>query len=295
MGGDRTCPDDCILAVWTTLKPEARKAQRRPIAEQLYKQGFTMETIATQLGVHHSQIVRDLKDICAQRTNVKDRGADTLGRKKSTGRPKGSNRPSKRPQQEHIVAQADAGMTAKEIAAKVGITPRAVHRALQDERIKREAQPLIDPSTLSMTAREKLDIAIRQHEQKLKSENEKTVQEQVVKTINEMQLPWWEKRLTKIYDDIVYMRTLRKGVMSKTEYNKIWSCLHPDSRKATSDQKLQDAFGLFERLEMLLVSEKEAPTPFLDRFPRTHAEWAKRKEQVSEKRRAKRATAMANR
>jgi hypothetical protein len=63
-------------------------AKRKPIAERLYRQGFTMETIATQLGVHHSQIVRDLKDICGDRTNVKDRGTDTLGRKKSTGRPK---------------------------------------------------------------------------------------------------------------------------------------------------------------------------------------------------------------
>ena len=51
MGGDRTCPDDCLLAVWANLPTNDRKTRRKPIAEQLYKQGFTMEQIATQLGV----------------------------------------------------------------------------------------------------------------------------------------------------------------------------------------------------------------------------------------------------
>src|SRR5262245_3884283 len=93
MGGDRSCPDDCPLAIWATLSTEDRKAQRRPVAEQLYKQGFTMEAIATQLGVHKATIARDLKDIVAICNNVKpDRGTDTLGRKKSTGRPKGTTK-----------------------------------------------------------------------------------------------------------------------------------------------------------------------------------------------------------
>jgi hypothetical protein len=37
--------------VWANLSLTDQKAQRKPIAEKLYKQGFTMEQIATQLGV----------------------------------------------------------------------------------------------------------------------------------------------------------------------------------------------------------------------------------------------------
>ena len=51
MGGDRACPDDCLLAVWANMPPDDRKTQRKSIAEKLYKQNFTMEQIATQLGV----------------------------------------------------------------------------------------------------------------------------------------------------------------------------------------------------------------------------------------------------
>ena len=61
MGGDRTCPDDCPIAIWQVLSPSDRKAQRKPIAARLYRQGFTMEAIATQLG--QSTITEDLRNL----------------------------------------------------------------------------------------------------------------------------------------------------------------------------------------------------------------------------------------
>ncbi len=141
MGGDRTCPGDCPLAVWGTLSSTDRKSQRKPIAERLYKQGFTMEGIATQLGVHHSQIVRDLKEFvhdAQTQTRTSKRG------RKGEGRPKGSNRKSKPKQTANkelqIIALADKGMSSPEIAATVGVEGRAVRHALEDERIRREAK-----------------------------------------------------------------------------------------------------------------------------------------------------------
>ena len=40
-----------IEATFRGMSEADRKTQRKPIAERLYKQGFTMEAIATQLGV----------------------------------------------------------------------------------------------------------------------------------------------------------------------------------------------------------------------------------------------------
>jgi hypothetical protein len=68
--GDRTCPDDCPLAVWKNLSSKDRKVQRKLIAERLYKQGFTMEAIATQLDVTHKTISKDLEN-CTEGTNQK--------------------------------------------------------------------------------------------------------------------------------------------------------------------------------------------------------------------------------
>jgi hypothetical protein len=90
VGGDRVCPENCPLAIWAALSPKDRKAQRKPIAEGLYKQGFTMEAIALQLGVTHKTVSNDLKEFVPEVQNQR------TGR----GRPKGSKkRPSKRQQQ----------------------------------------------------------------------------------------------------------------------------------------------------------------------------------------------------
>ena len=83
MGGDRTCPDDCPLAVWQGLSEPDRKAKRKPIAERLYKQGFTMQTIATQLGVATWTISKDLKEFSPEVKTSRPKG----------GWPKGSTKP----------------------------------------------------------------------------------------------------------------------------------------------------------------------------------------------------------
>jgi hypothetical protein len=76
--------------VWASLSPPDRKAQRKPIAEKLYKQGFTMEVIATQLGVSVYTISTDLKEFLG---GLKIKPAKTASNPKGAGRPKGSKKP----------------------------------------------------------------------------------------------------------------------------------------------------------------------------------------------------------
>src|SRR4249920_3866670 len=106
MGGDRTCPDDCLLAVWANMSESERKTKRKAIAEALYKQNFRMEQIATQLGVAQSTITEDLRSLSTidklpPRTSKRGR--------KGEGRPKGKRSAAPRrkitdPYKEKIIA-----------------------------------------------------------------------------------------------------------------------------------------------------------------------------------------------
>jgi hypothetical protein len=69
------------------LAPDDRKAQRKPVAELLYKQNFPMEQIATMLGVAFVTIQRDLSNLSMM---DKSNHAKTASNPKGSGRPKGS-------------------------------------------------------------------------------------------------------------------------------------------------------------------------------------------------------------
>jgi DNA invertase Pin-like site-specific DNA recombinase len=60
--------------------------ERKPIAERLYKQGFTEEQIATQLGVTKATISNDLANCL---TTKQSKPAKTASNPKGAGRPKG--------------------------------------------------------------------------------------------------------------------------------------------------------------------------------------------------------------
>jgi hypothetical protein len=91
----------------------------------------------------------------------------------------------------------------------------------------------------------------------------------------------------------------RKGLMTKATYNKIASCLHPDSRNSVTDVRLVDAFQIWRSLEIRLLDETQCPTPPPFKWPRTYAEAMVLKQKVSTtrkaRREAKREAAMAHR
>ena len=235
MGGDRTCPDDCLLAVWANLPADDRKKRRKPIAEQLYKQGFSQEQIATQLGVSQRQISTDLRSL--EVTSKLPPRASKRGRK-GEGRPKGSKnrttpaapaqdpvRVSATPQEweEFKRVEDDAGRKAAEV---LGAVVKGVE---------------IDPATLSLSAQQKLDAAIRQHQRKLDLSFQQRVLDEVKKRIDEIVLPHWKKQI----DQAQELYKHRRGAMDKATFNKIRRGLHPDSRNSISDKVLGEAFDTF--------------------------------------------------
>jgi len=288
MGGNRTCPEDCPLAVWASLSEPDRKAQRKPVAEKLYRQGFTMETIATQLGVSPMTISKDISTF-KQSLNVNDRGQDTLGRKRSTGRPKGRKAKPRQTDadEKKIVALYDEGLPSPKIAAEIGVDGRAVRHVIEREQIRREAkaEPDIDPATLSMSAQEKLIAAIRQHQRKLDLQFEQRVRDGIKSRIDEIVLPHWKEQIAKAQE--LYKH--RRGAMDKDTFNVIRRALHPDSRLSISDKKLGEAFDTFMSLEKYLLDEKDSPTHF-DAVPSNLAEWDRMRAAARAERKLKRNT-----
>jgi transposase len=284
-GGNRTCPDDCLLAVWHNLSPAGQKARRKPLAEQLYKQGYTMEAIATQLGVNHSTIVRDLREFVHDAQIKKP--AKTATNPKGAGRPKGkrSRRHRNPPELEGQAARLvlDEGKTRQQAATETGMGEHIVQRAVAREEGRREAELQIDRSELSMTAQEKLDSAIRQHKRKLDFEFEDRVRAESLKHIDEMILPQYLKEI----DEARAIIKARKGVMPYTDFRKILACLHPDRVDKAQQVLYTEVFQLFKSYQIVLCKEAELPTLHMD-MPRTYAEHMARKQAVSAKRRKQR-------
>ncbi len=70
---------------------------------------------------------------------------------------------------------------------------------------------------------------------------------------------FWNSELErdrKFADEVI---KARKGVMPPETFNLIWSCLHPDSRRGVSDERLAEAFRVFGDMKPLLLSQAEAP------------------------------------
>jgi hypothetical protein len=286
MGGERTCPDDCPLAIWATLSPADRKRQRQSVAERLYREGFTMEAIATQLGVTKQCISLDLGGIVKEFDNQKP--AKTASNPKGSGRPKGSKK--RRPAEKSDSAAAsmaaalvlDGDRTLVEAALETGVgSVQVVKTAVAKEEGRRD--PQVDRASLSQTAQKKFDAAIRQHLRELSRQFEDRVREGIKQRIDQMVLPHWRERIEEAQE--LYAR--RRGLMDKETFNTIRRALHPDSRFSITDQKLSEAFNAFMRLEKFLLDEKDSPTD-LSGLPRTWAEWEQAKRDTTAARRARR-------
>jgi len=262
---------------------------RKRHAERMYGGGMTMETIGRVLGVDKATISRDIgKSELLHDATIKP--AKTASNPKGAGRPKGKPKtraeraPKAIEREEKVAVLMDAGLPAAKIAEKVGLGVRAVNQAMEHVQIKREAEAEIDPSTLSITAQEKLAMAIRQHQRKLDAAFEQRVLEECRRRMDEITLPHWKKQIEqakKLYAN-------RSALMSKELFNIIRRGLHPDSRNSISERKLAEAFDAFMGLEKFLLNEKDSPTHFGD-LPMNLAEWDK----MRAKRPAKKFTAGA--
>jgi len=124
-------------------------------------------------------------------------------------------------------------------------TAIAVERALRDE-------PPIDVATLSKSAQEKLAIMVKRERQKLEVEIRRELHVEYQKWLADLLVGYRKK---EAHHNIIIAQ--HRGVLTTAEYNLLWSCLHPDSRKSTSEEKLHKAFQLFTKLEKLMVEVKD--------------------------------------
>jgi DeoR/GlpR family transcriptional regulator of sugar metabolism len=71
MGGDRTCPNDCLIGAWHRLPDNQKtKERRRPIVGQLKEQGYTQQAIAMQLGVSQYTISKDFETLLVTNMSI---------------------------------------------------------------------------------------------------------------------------------------------------------------------------------------------------------------------------------
>jgi hypothetical protein len=141
----------------------------------------------------------------------------------------------------------------------------------------------VDLTEVSLTAQQKVDVAIRQRAQELEAGYEQRVRDEVRRRLEETILPRYKERVA----GVERVLKARKGVMDRATYRKIRACLHPD-RVQDSELKAryEEAFNLFNKLESVLLDEMEAPTPTLT-IPTTLNELMKLKKKMAERRTAR--------
>lgn len=233
------------------------KADRQHIAEHLYgTHDWTMERIGEALNVSTRTVSEDLRNF---EVASKLKHAKTASNRKGAGRPKRSKF-GRDVEAKAASLVLDKGLSFEKAGKAVGVSNIVMRTSVAREQGYREgrADPLIDPASLSPSAQQKLDAAIRQHKRKLELE---IIQEREgltaefdryridwLRTLNERQAE---------YDAVI---SARKGVMTRRAFDAIRRCLHPDSRQSVSEERLAEAFRLFSKLEIKLLAESEHPT-----------------------------------
>jgi hypothetical protein len=270
-------PNDCAVTQRLDIKRSTREEKQR-LAEWYYSHGWIEERIAEALEVDQATISRWLANLC---TPHKSKPAKTKTNPKGAGRPKGSRKPRGDRKPHHseaeIIALWDAGKSYKEIERLTGLG-RSARDIIEREAARRNAvanaQPEIDAKSLSMTAQQRLDVAIRQRQRELEQEFDRRVLAEVEHRMDHIVLPAW--RDTIEWAEAVSRR--EKGVLTVAEYKMLRACLHPDRvQDETLKRKFSDAFGIIERLEKFLCKpEKEPPA----KFPRT---WQEAQSSMSER------------
>jgi hypothetical protein len=174
----------------------------------------------------------------------------------------------------------DEGKTWDQVRAEHGVSATIIRTAVAKEEGRREAlqEAYLDPQTLSRSAQEKLQAAIRQEQRRLEAEFERRVQDEIKKRLDELVMPAWLKKLA----DADRVIKSRKGVMPRAEYRLIAAALHPD--QSMSKERMHEAFLAFTKHELPLVAEKELPISQAP-MPRNYEELMRMRAEMQAKRR----------
>jgi hypothetical protein len=141
-------------------------------------------------------------------------------------------------------------------------------------------------NTLSLTAQQKVDAAIRRQTPKLQNEFDQCLQQSLKEALETTVLPSLRKREQRAF----LIERTRRGIMNRATYRKIWACLHPDRvLDVELKERYAEAFNLFQKLEVVLLNEKEDPSP-APAMATTYEELRALRLKAQEERRAKRST-----
>jgi transposase len=233
--------------------------ERQALAKLLYGQGRTQEQIAETLGVNQSTIARDLQGFMHVHKPHRPKG----------GRPKGSKKPSKySPALEQKIASdvLDLGKTRNQAAAEAGVSDIVVRRVVARELGRRDVEPEVTIDDLSVTQRSKAEVFQR----RLQRENEVRYQQDVTAGVMErleLILPDYKARLA----DADKVLNRHKGIFTSSQYRTLLACLHPDGRKAVSDEALTKVRMMIEEYAPVLRQQKEPLQPVP--MPKNVVDW----------------------
>jgi ParB/RepB/Spo0J family partition protein len=234
---------------------------RKRLAEHLYTaHGMTMDAIARILGVSQQTISNDLETLpIAGKVSPR---VDKHGRV-NTGRPKAAPKPPKIPKSASDTAQAWAAkviageISQEEAANQAGVSRTTMRTTVSHLKGQMEAHadPVIDASTLSMSAQDKLAAALRQHKKVLDATYADRVTEGIRKHMDETLLPILEKEK----EEAEAIVASYKGVMSKGDYFLIVKCLHEDTWQSVDQPTRDKAFHIMDRHKNILVAAPKPP------------------------------------
>lgn len=153
-----------------------------------------------------------------------------------------------------MVELAEEGESAEEIAEAVGSSKHTVRRELEREAIEQAAKSeAVEISWASApgTAKDKLERL----EKRLQREFDQRVTEAANKE-TERYLEFWLSQYRQTWAELERVRKSHRGAFTRDDYNMIRSCLHPDSRLSVSDDKLAEAFRLFNEANIELIDTR---------------------------------------
>ena len=292
-----------IAIVSNTGSASLTAADRKRTAERLYQSGMTQAAIGKIMGVGQATVSRDLEGVLSTMNNTPPR--TTVDGRARGGRPRrvatesdaptprrergapraASTRATPTMDQARMILRPliEAGQPtpARRLEAEHGISHALFDSAIAAERARLETlrtEVAVDPALLGRTAQERLAAALRSQERRLNAEFERKVQAEVNSRLNAV-LPRLKER--ERVAQLVMQR--RRGVMKKADYDLIQRCLHPDSLRSVSVEKLTKAFRFWDEIKPLVLDETQSETPPLG-MPSTLDELLAQRQRVREER-----------
>lgn len=173
---------------------------------------------------------------------------------KKSGAPKKSRGDHRKLTDEQALSAAQAVLddrkTMDDAGAMFGVSRKTVKAAVAKEQGRREVQP--DSSTFARTTKEQFDRAVRVAVAEAREQFEDEVRAKVQKKYDEIFIPHAFEKAE--YADAVLAS--RHGIMSRADFMKVLSCLHPDTATSPWKERCSEAFDLFKKMERLLVKQE---------------------------------------